>query len=181
VVPDVIDFRQPVLIGYDIGQAGLRHMRGIRQHDHLFERRHQRRDLLDDRHEGDVDEEEAVSRVIHDPGDLLREKPRVQRVIDRAAAHDAIPGFQMPPGVPGKRPDTVADLDPVLFQALCQLQRAATDRCIIRAVDRAFYRPRNDFALAMKQASMVDNLVAKQRPILHQTEHIHSSQSGSGG
>ncbi len=137
----IVDFGQPLLVGHDIGQARLRHMRRIGQDNHLFERRHQRRDLLDNGHEGNIDEEEAVFRIVHDPGDLLREKPRVQRVIDCAATHDAVPGFQMPPGVPGQRSDAVADLDSVLLEPLGHLQRTAAHRGIIGAMDRTFDGP----------------------------------------
>ena len=65
-------------------------------------------DLLDDRHEGQVDEQRLVLGVVHDPGDLVGEQPRVERVVDAAHAHDAVPGLDMARRVPGERRDAVA-------------------------------------------------------------------------
>ena len=74
-------------------------------------------ELFQQRHEGQVDEHHAVFGVIDDPADLLGEQPRIDGVVDRADAEDAVPGFQMPPGVPGERRDAVAELDAVAAPA----------------------------------------------------------------
>ena len=92
-----------------------------------------------DRHEGQVDEHHAVLGMVDDPGDLVGEQPRVDRVVDRADAHDAVPGLDMPPGVPGQRRRRGRPLDAVAFEPLRHLQRAGADR---RVVGRARSVPR---------------------------------------
>jgi len=39
-------------------------------------------------------------------------------MVDRTEAEDAVPGFEMAPGVPGERRDAVAEPDSVAFQPL---------------------------------------------------------------
>ena len=63
--------------------------------------------------------------VVDDVGDLLGEQARVERVVDRADAHDAVPGLQVAPGVPGQRRDAVAELDAVPVEALRHLRARA--------------------------------------------------------
>ena len=128
--------------------------------------------LFQQRHEGEIGEHHAVVGVIDDPGDLVGEQARIDGVVDRADAEDAVPGFQMPPGVPGERRDPVAELDAVLLQPLRDLQRARAD--LARSwwsMDRSFDRARDDLAFAVKRGGVVDDAMAQQRPILHQAEH----------
>src|SRR6202142_2610137 len=92
-------------------------------------------------------------------------------MIDRADAEDAVPGFQVPPGVPGQRADPVAELDAVLGELLRDLQGASADLRIVGLDDRAFDRPGDDLALAVKLGGMVDDAVKQKRPILHEPKH----------
>ena len=108
--------------------------------------------LFQERHERQVGDHHAVFGVIDDPGDLLGKQPRIDGVVDRADAEDAVPGFQVPPGVPGQRRDAVAELDAVALQPLRHLERALADLGIVRGVDRAFDRARHDRALAVVDA-----------------------------
>ena len=80
--------------------------------------------LLQQGHEGEVEEEQAVFGVVDDVDDLVGEQPRIDGVIDRADPGDAVPGFQMPPGVPGERRHAVAEPDALALQALRHLQGA---------------------------------------------------------
>ena len=82
-------------------------------------------DLLQQRHESEIGEDDPVFGVVDDPDDLLGEQPRIEGVIDRADADDAVPGLEVPPGIPGQGRDAVAELDAVLLQPLRDLQRAA--------------------------------------------------------
>jgi hypothetical protein len=68
-------------------------------------------ELLDERHEGDVEEEQPVLGVIDDIADLLDEEPRVDRVADGADTGDAVVELVVPVGVPGEGRDAVAELD----------------------------------------------------------------------
>ena len=65
--------------------------------------------------------------MIDDLGDLLGEQARIDGVVDRADAGDAVPGLEVPPGVPGERRDAVAELDAVALEPLRHLQRARAD------------------------------------------------------
>ena len=82
-------------------------------------------ELFQQRHEGEVGHHHAVLGVIDDPDDLLGKQPRIDGVVDRADAEDAVPGFEMPPGVPGQRRDAVAELDAVAVEALRDLAARA--------------------------------------------------------
>ncbi len=57
---------------------------------------------------------------------------------NRANAHDAVPGFEVTPGIPSDGGDAVAELDAVAFEALRHFQGAIADRNIIGAMNRPF-------------------------------------------
>src|ERR1700723_2221934 len=92
---------------------------------------------------------------------------------DRADPHDAVPCFEMTPGVPGNRGHAVAELDAVALQPLRDLQRALVDFGIIGAMDGTFDRPGNDFLRAVDRCCVFENPVTQQRPVLHQTKHTN--------
>ena len=92
-------------------------------------------------------------------------------VIDRADAEDAVPAFQMPPGVPGKRRHPVSQFDAVALQPLRHLQRAGANLRVIGLDDRPLDRAGNDLALAVELGGMVDDPVQQQRKVGHQAEH----------
>ena len=98
-------------------------------------------------------------------------QPRVERVVDAAHAHDAVPGFDMARRVPGERADALARLEAVAFQPLRHLQRTGADVAIGGAHDRPFDRARDDLAVAVLARRVIEYLVAKQRPFLHQPQH----------
>jgi hypothetical protein len=149
----------------------LRHVRRVGQHDHLLHRFQLVADFLDDRQEGQIDEKQLVFGIVDDPGDLLGEEARVHRVIDASDSHQAIPDLQVPPVVPGKRRGPLAELEPVRIEPLGDAQRAGAQLAIVRAMDRPFHRAGDDFSTAMMLRRVIDQLVAKQRPILHQPAH----------
>ena len=168
-----VGFRDPVLVGDRVLQRGLRHVRLVGEHDVALDARQLVGDLFQDRHEGDVGHHHAVLRMIDDPGDLVREQARIDGMADRADPHDAVPGFQMAPGVPGDGGDAVAELDAVAVQPLRDFQRAIVNFGVIGAMNRAFDRPRDDLLRSMISRRVFDNPVAQQRPILHQAKHTH--------
>jgi hypothetical protein len=118
--------------------------------------------------------------MIGDVGDLLGKEPRIDGVIDGADAGDAVPGFEMPPGVPGERRDAVAELDAFLLEPLRDLEGTLAHLAVIGAVDRALDGARDDLAIAMLSGGVVDDLMAQQRPILHQSKHWASLLRNSG-
>ena len=127
--------------------------------------------LLHQRHKRRVKEHQTVFGVTGDVGDLIGKQARIDGVIDRADAGDAVPGLEMPPGIPCKRRNAVAELHAFFLQPLRDLQRALADFTVIGAVNRAFDRARDHLAIAMLDCGMVDDAMAQQRPILHQSEH----------
>ena len=90
---------------------------------------------------------------------------------DGADAHDAVPDFEMTPGIPGDGGDAVAKLDAVAFQPLRNFQGARMNFGVIGAMNGAFDRPRDDLLRAVILRGVLDNPVAQQRPVLHQTKH----------
>ena len=146
-------------------------MRAIGQHDVFLDGRQFVGDLFQKRHEGDVDEHHAVFGMIDDPDDLVGKQPRIDGVVDRADAENAVPGLQMPPGVPGQGGDAVAELDAVPLQPLRHFQRAGANLRIIGLDNRPLDRAGDDLALAVEFGGMVDNAVQQQRKIRHQAEH----------
>jgi hypothetical protein len=171
---------QPLLVGNDVGQRRFGHVGGVGHDDDLLQRFDHRCDLLDDRHEGEVDENGAVGGVVHDPGDLLGKQARIERVVDAAHAHDAEPGLEMVAGVPGQRGDAVAGLKTLAGEQLRDLLRAGADTGIGGAHDRPFHRARDDLAVRVLAGSEIDDLVADERPLLHQSKHSVSSQRCCG-
>ena len=145
----------------------------VGQHDVAFDARQVGCDLFQDRHEGDVDHHHAVLRVVDDPGDLVGEQPRIDGVADRADSHDAVPGFEMAPGVPGDGGDAVTELDAVAVQPLRYFQCACMNFGVIGAMNGAFDRPRDYLLRAVVLRRVFDNPMAQQRPVLHQSEHTH--------
>ena len=104
-----VDFRDPLLVGHGVLQRRRRHVRGVGQHHVALDRLELVGELFQDRQEGEVDHHHAVFGVIDDPDDLVGEQARIDGVIDRADAHDAVPGLEVAPGVPGQRRHAVAD------------------------------------------------------------------------
>src|SRR5207249_2408227 len=96
-------------------------------------------------------------------------------MIDRADAHDAIPGLQMTPGVPGERCNTVPQPNAVALKPLGDPQRARPYLRVIRRVDCAFNGAGDHQSLGMIGSRMVEYAVTEQWPILHQTKHGVSS------
>ena len=127
----------PVLIGDRVAQARLRHMGRIGEHDVALDAGEPVGELFEQRHEGQIGEQQPVLGVIDDPDDLVGKQPRIDGVVDGADAEDAVPGLEMAPGIPGERRDAVAEADAVPLEALRHFERAAPDLGIIGGVDRA--------------------------------------------
>ena len=119
-----IGLSQPILISHGIAQPCFGQMRAIGQDDEAFDVFKLRRQLLDQGDEGQVQHQHARSGMVQDPGDLIREQPRIDRVVNGANAGDAIPGFHMAPGIPGECGNPIPQLDAIALQALGNTQRA---------------------------------------------------------
>ena len=127
----VVDLADPVFVGDGVLELGRRHVGAVGQNDVALDRRQTVGEPLHQRHEGQVDEHDPVLGVVHDPGDLLGEEPRIDGVIDPAGAGDAIPGFEMAIAVPGQRRDPIAELDPVALESFGDLERALPNLAVV--------------------------------------------------
>ena len=76
--------------------------------------------------------------------------------------------------------DAVALLEAVALQPLRHLQRAGADVAIGGAHDRPFDRARHDLAAAVLARRVIEDLVAKQRPFLHQPKHCDPPRTATG-
>ncbi len=63
----------PVLVGDRVAKARLRHVGRIGEHDVALDARQPVGELFEQRHEGEVGEQQPVLGVIDDPDDLVRE------------------------------------------------------------------------------------------------------------
>ena len=136
-------------------------MFGVGQHHVLLDRLEPLGELFQDRHESEVDHHHAVLGVIDDPGDLIGKQPRIDGVIDRADAHDAVPGFEVPPGIPSERRHAVAELDAAAVEPLRHPQRAHAQIGVIRGVERAFDRTADDLPPAVLSRGVIEDAMAQ--------------------
>jgi hypothetical protein len=86
-------------------------MRAVGQRDPVLDALARRSELLDHGHEGEIEEDDLVPRVVHDEHELVVEEPRVDRVHDRFHARHRVVQLEVPVTVPGERPDPVTGFD----------------------------------------------------------------------
>ena len=133
-------------------------------------------ELLDQRQEGQVEEQRRVLGVIGDVGDLLGEQPRIDGVADGADAGDGVVQLEMSIAVPGQRRHPVTRLDAEADQRVGELADALARLRIAVAVDTAFHRVRDDLDVGIDLGCIVDHAGYQQRPIHHQpAQHDLSS------
>jgi hypothetical protein len=109
--------------------------------------------------------------VVDNPCNLVGKQPRIDGVVNRSYPHDAVPDFEMAPRVAGERSHTVSEANPVPIKALRNLQRSPPQCGVSRGVDRAFDRTRHDLPFGMVAGCVINDAMAEQRPILHQSKH----------
>ena len=146
-------------------------MRLVGQHHDVLDAGHLGAEVRQHRQEGQVGEDHLIFGMVDDVAELLGEQPRVQGVADRADAHDAVPGLDMAGGVPGQGCAAVARLYPQGLQRVRQPLRPAVNLGVGRPDDRAFDGAADDLSVAMPVLGVVQDLVDRQRPVLHQAQH----------
>ena len=172
-----VDLCDPVVVGDGVLEFRRRHVRGVGENDEALDRRQAVGDRLQERDEGEIDERHPVLGVVHDPGDLLGEEARIDGVIDRAGAGNAVPAFEMPVAVPGERRHSVADLDTVAVEPFGDFKRPLANGAIVRGMHRPLDRPRDDSLLRELNGGEIDDLVHEQGPLLHPSQHAVSPDS----
>ena len=85
-----VGLRKPVLVAQGVGQARLRHVLPVGQNDVVLDGRQLVLQRLEQRHEGQIDENRLILGMVDDIDDLIRKEPRIDRVIDRPVAHNAV-------------------------------------------------------------------------------------------
>ena len=139
------------------------------------------RDLPDERHQGVVDDHDAVLGVVRDVGQLLREQADVQGVKDRAHARDGEVGLQVFLVVPGEGADPVARLDAEALERVGELGAALRDLGV-GADPRAVRLAGDDPAVSVNPASVIEDHPDRQREVHHRAEcHRGAPGSGSSG
>src|SRR6202034_16404 len=171
-----VDFADPILVGDGVLKFGRRHVGAVGENDVALNRRQPVGEPLHQLHEGQVQEHEPIFGVVDDPRDLLREQARIDGVVDRAGADDAIPGFKVAVAVPGQRRDAIAEIDPVALESFCDLERTLPNGAVVGVMHRPFDRPRGDLLLRELDGSEIDDLVHQQGPILHPCQHAFFSR-----
>ena len=160
-----------VLVGDGVFQRCLRHVGRICQDYKAFDCGQAGRQFLDKGHKGEIEEKNAVRGMVDDEDDLILEEARIDGMVDGTDTGDAVPAFKMPPSVPGKGCDAVAEADAVTLQPLREFQGSEANRGVIGAVDRAFDGAGDDFALRVLRGGIIDDTMNQQWPILHQSKH----------
>ena len=166
-----IDFAHPLLVRHGVLERGLRHVRRIAQQHVTFDAGQLVGELFQERNEGHIGQQQAILGVIDDPGDLIGKEPRIDRMVDRADSHDTVPGLDMTPRVPGERGDAITEPNSVLFETLRQAQGARADLGVGGGVKRPLDGARDNRPLGVVGCGMVEEAMAKERPVLHQPKH----------
>ncbi len=168
--------RQQVLVTdqpRDLGRG--RHMRAVRHQDEMLDGGVAGGRRLDQRQEGDVEEQRLIARVIGDPHQLIGMQPRVQRVQHHARARGPVIQLHMPVGVPGQRCHPLRLLDAQPLQRIGDAARAAGDAAPGRAVNLALRTARDDLAVAVVSVGMHQQAGNQQRLAHHLPKHSRSS------
>jgi hypothetical protein len=96
--------------------------------DEVPDRLDARRDRLDHRQEGEVEEQHAILGVVGDVDDLVGMQARVERVQHRAQSRDRVVELEVAVAVPGERRDAVAVARPAASALAIRRARAASSR-----------------------------------------------------
>ena len=133
------------------------------------------RDRLDQRQEGQVEEQRLVFGVVGDVDDLVRVQARVERVQHRARARHRVVELHVAMAVPGQRRDAVAALDAEAGKGVRHPARARRQLAVGRAVDVALDPARHHLLLAVVALGVDQQRRDQQRQLHHRTVHLVSS------
>ena len=143
-----------------------------RHHDHLLEIR-LRFELLVERQQDVVDDEEAVLGMAGDPADLVGRKAQVQRVHHPARRRNAEIALEMRVVVPAQRGDAVALLQSGGEQRGGELARAPAEIRESVPPQRLVRKAADDLDLRKQLARPLDQRIDRQRHSLHRgTDHV---------
>jgi len=170
-----------VFVAVQIGQRRFtRHVLACAHQHHMLDRGQHRRELLDQGEDVDVDEDDLVLGIASDPGHLLREQTRVDRVADQLGAGHAVVDLHVAIAVPGQRAHTVTRLATQTRQSLSELARAQLDLGPGGAVHVAFDTLGHDLDIAVVPRRVREQRRDHQGHVHHLAHQAHRNNLRTG-
>ena len=158
-------------------QARRGHVLGVGHHDHGGGAVAEPGDQpLDQRDEGEVDEQDTVLGMVDDVGDLPVEEPRVDGVDHGTHAGDGEVELVVAVAVPGQGADAIARGYAQALEHAGQPAGAPLGITVGVAMARAFDRVADDLRLAVMPGGEGQQRRDQQRLLLHQAEHGGTSR-----
>jgi hypothetical protein len=139
--------------------------------DERLDRLHARGDRLDQRQEGQVEEQDLVFGMVGDPDDLVRVQARVQRVQHGARARHGVVQLHVAVAVPRQRRDPVAEADAAGGEGVGHPARSPRDLRVGRPVQVALDAARNHLPLAVVALGVRQQRGDQQRLLHHRSVH----------
>ena len=126
----------------------------------------------DQGHEGLVEKDRPIGRIVADEGKLFGMQSRVQRMAHITSARDGEPDLQMPVVVPRERSNAIALLQAERFQSRCQFSRGYGNFAPSRPVDLARGLAADDLCVCMIPSRMNDQIADQKIFEHHRTKHV---------
>src|SRR5579883_1791398 len=130
-----------------------------------------RRELFDQWRKVGIEKHVAVLGVVDDVDELLDEQARIDGVQHAARAGHAIIQFEVSPGIPGQRRDTIALGDTEACECAGDALGAGGDLPVVGAVDDACRITRDNLGLRMPGRDVFDQVRDQEWPVLHESKH----------
>ena len=124
-----------------------------------------------DRQERQIETDRFVFRIIDDPRDLFRRKPRIDGVQHARAAAYAVVQLEVAVPIPSQRRHPLASGDTERIERISHLATSTHGRLIVVAVQVALDAPRDHLGGRMISGCELDKPPNQQRMILHCTQH----------
>ena len=168
---------QDVLVAEQVRQRGLaRHVGSIR-HRRIAQRSGPSgSQLLHQRQERQVEEQQRVLRVIDDVGELPGKQPRIDGVAHGADAGYGVIELEMAIPVPGQRGDAVARLHAQIAQRIGKAGDTGPGFTVGRAMQAALDSGGDDLGAGVHIGRVIEDAGDQQRPVHH---HALQHRSGS--
>ena len=165
-----------ILVAQQSGQCHLRQAIVIGHRHPVLDTFALRCELLDQSAKAEIEEHDLVLGMPDDVGELIVEKPRIDRMRDRAHAGNRVIKFEVTIAIPGKRRDPVARLDTEPRQGAGEAPRTRVRIAIGVAMDRPLDGPRHDLGVTVIAVRVPDQRRDQERHLHHET--LHKSSSG---
>ena len=128
-------------------------------------------ELVEQRQQHPVDDDDLVAGVRRDVREVGRMQPQVERVEDEAAARDAEVALHVLVVVPGERRDAVAALEPEVLQRHGELPGAPGAVAVRVAVEALVGEPRDDLLVREVRLRAPQERGERQLEVHHQAVH----------